>query len=141
MHVEYMVLANGAEAVNNHHYILGGGFDAIAAASVPATHARLSVAIKVSVPYEATSAQHRLELSVVDQDEQVVGQQFDMKFEAGRPAGMRPGDHQSLVLAFNFLNVQFEAYGPYSVVCRLDGSDEGRSRFKVTEPSASGARS
>lgn len=136
MHVEYMVLANGAEAVNNHHYILGGGFDAIAAASVPATHARLAVAIKVTIPYEATSAEHRLELSVVDQDEQVVGQQFDMKFEAGRPAGMRSGDNQSLVLAFNFLNVQFNAYGPYSVVCRLDGNEEGRSRFRVTEAAA-----
>ncbi|MBW3537630.1 MAG: hypothetical protein KY395_07700 [Actinobacteria bacterium] len=136
MHVEYIILANGAEAVNNHHYILGGGFDAIAAASVPATHARLAVAIKVSIPYEAMSAEHRLELSVVDQDERVVGQQFDVKFEAGRPAGMRSGDHQSLVLAFNFLNVQFDSYGPYSVVSRLDANEEGRSRFRVTEAAA-----
>ena len=136
MNVEYMVLANGAEAVNNHHYILGGGFDAISAPSMPATHARLAVAIKVSVPYEATSAEHRLELSIVDQDEQVIGQQFDMKFEAGRPAGMRPGDHHSLVLAFNFLNIQFTSFGPHSVVCRLDGNEEGRSRFRLTEATA-----
>lgn len=127
-----MVLANGAEAVNGQHYILGGGFDGINAPAVPATHPRLSVALKVCVPYEATSNEHRLELVILDQDGKNVGDPFDGKFEAGRPPGMRSGDHASLIVAMNFLNVQFNSYGTYSVVCRLDGSEEHRTTFKVS---------
>jgi hypothetical protein len=142
MRVEYMVLANGAEAVEGHHYIIGGGFEAIFAPALPATHPRLSVALKVCVPYEATSRGHKLGLELHDQDGHGVGDPFEAQFESGRPPGMRAGDHHSLIIAFNFLNIQFTKYGTYSVVCLLDGSEEGRSTFRVTQatPAAGASR-
>lgn len=132
MKVNYMVLADAAEALNGKHYILGGGFDTIRAPAFPVTHDRLSVALRIDVPWKATSQQHRLELDIVDADERsILPQRFELKFEAGRPAGMRSEDVHAVVLSFNFLNVRFESEGRYYVVCLLDGTEEGRQAVRL----------
>ncbi len=134
MRVEYMVLADAADALNDRHYILGGGISVIAAPQFPATHPRLAVALKIEIPWQATSQEHQLELDILDADgHSILQQPFDARFEAGRPPGMRPGDTQSLVTVLNFMNLLIQNPGSYRVVCRLDGSEEeaATQSFKV----------
>lgn len=127
MRVKYMLLAEHAEAINNKHYVMGGGLFSIAAPEFPLVHPHISVVAAIEVHYEDTSEQHQLSIDIVDADERtVLPQPFSTKFETGRPPGMRHGDTQVALIVVNFQNVQFVAEGRYSVKLEIDGTEMTR---------------
>jgi hypothetical protein len=136
MEVDYLVLADAAATAEGKHYIHGAAWDTLYAGSVPVQHPALSVAVRLRVPWGATNQAHRVQLNVVDADGRSILPDppgpLAGQVNVGRPAHLAPGDDQFLPLTFNIVGLQFGAFGTYSVVFEIDGSEEARSSFKVS---------
>ena len=135
MQVDYVVLADAAATADGKHYIHGAGWDTIYAAAFPVQHPLLAVAIRLRVPWTATNQPHSLELDIVDEDGHSVLPEppgvLKAEINVGRPAQLEPAQDQVVPLTFNLRSLTFEMQGSYSVLVRIDGSEEGRSRFRV----------
>jgi hypothetical protein len=137
MHVGYMVLADATAAENGKHYIHGGGWDRIFAATFPVIHSSLSVALQLRVPWHDTNQRHELELDVVDADGQSIlptppGLPRGT-VTVGRPPDLEEGDDQNLPLVFTITQLRFERAGTYAVLVRIDGMEAARSAFRVVD--------
>jgi hypothetical protein len=132
MRVKYLLMAEHAEAINNKHYIMGGGLFSIAVADFPFIQPSIAVVAAIEVPYEDTTEQHQLSIDIVDADERsILPQPFSTKFETGRPPGMRHGDNQVALMVIHFQNVQFALEGRYSVKLEIDGSEMAREPLQL----------
>jgi hypothetical protein len=128
-----IVLCDYAESVNGKLYIMGAGWDQLTAnAPVP-----VSVAMLVTVPWDQTNMQHALSMELADEDghrislgdppQEVVQH---VQFEAGRPAGVRPGTGQTAPLALRFNALPLPP-GGYSFVVSIDGTEKARVSFRA----------
>jgi len=133
LQVDFLLLADYAEAVNGKLYIMGAGWDQLAAnAPVP-----VSVALLVTVPWDQTNAPHTLQMELTDEDghlvllgepPQQVVQRVD--FEAGRPAGVVPGTGQTAPIALRFNALPLPP-GGYSFAVTIDGEEKARVSFRA----------
>ncbi len=101
-----MMLADAVQAVNGKLYVLGGGWSITGPEPVPS-----AIAVKVEVPWDEGNRKHGFRLALIDGDGQAVRVpgpvgdipvQVTAEFEAGRPAGLKPGTPLDVVLALNF---------------------------------------
>lgn len=137
MEVDYLVLADAAAAADGKHYIHGAGWDTIFAGSFPVQHPTTSAAVRLRIPWTATNQPHGLELDVIDADGASILPNppglIKGDINVGRPAHLSPGDDQVVCLVFNLLGLRFEGPGTYSVVFRIDGSEEARQPFRLAQ--------
>lgn len=101
-----MLLADAVQAVSGKLYVLGGGWSITGPEPPPS-----AIAIKVDVPWDEGNKKHRFRLALVDDDGQAVRVpgpaqdpvpvEISGEFEAGRPAGLKPGTPLDVVLALN----------------------------------------
>jgi len=101
-----MLLADAVQAVSGKLYVLGGGWSITGPEPPPS-----AIAIKVDVPWDEANKKHRFRLALVDDDGQAVRVpgpakdpvpvEISGEFEAGRPAGLKPGTPLDVVLALN----------------------------------------
>ena len=119
--IEYILLADHAEAVNGRLNVLGAGWtdqyrgNAQGSATVPITH--FGVGVSVLVPWEDTNRQYRLGLRLESEDgENIAG--LDADVEVGRPPGLPPGSDQRAILGIN-IDIQFPRAGGYRLVAQL----------------------
>ena len=143
LRVDYLVLAEAATAVEGRNYIHGAGWDTLFAASFPALHPLMSVALRLRIPWADTNRPYAMELDVVDADGRSIlanppGPPHGT-VNVGRPAHVEPGNDQVLCLAFNLVGLRFEAAGTYAVIFRLEGDEAARSPFHLA-PMRSGPR-
>lgn len=129
MDIEWIILADAAEAVNNKLYLLGGGWDRIALASpLPAVHP-MAIAVAVSVPWNETNQLHSIEVELADQDGNVAVR-VDGQLEVGRPPGMPLGQAQRVQMAMS-LGFNITKWGTYAVTARIEGQEMKRVTFDV----------
>jgi hypothetical protein len=62
----------------------------------------------------------------------MIGDEFSMEFEAGRPPGSPEGADQRIVVSLK-TSLTFSATGPHAAVVTVAGEEVGRSRFYVRE--------
>jgi hypothetical protein len=80
-----------------------------------------------------------MELRIEDEDGRQLAR-VNGEIEAGRPAGITPGQSQRVQLAFK-LPLRFEGPGDFVVSALIEDEVAGRARFSVTEGrQASGRR-
>jgi len=110
-----MLLADAVQAVSGKLYVLGGGWSITGPDPVPS-----ALALKIDVPWDEGNKKHRFRLALVDADGRPVmapgGQsavEVAGEFEAGRPAGLRPGTPLDVVLALNIGPLLLEADSRY----------------------------
>lgn len=131
LEVNFMILADGAQAVGGKLYVLGGGWNRLFVPQLPGRpQAPFAIAIGVSVPYHLTNRRFALTLELVDADGSVVGDVFTAEFEQGRPPGLRPGTPQSILLALNTFP-EFPSAGRYSFRASIDGEHQRTVDFEV----------
>ncbi len=138
-------LCSHAEAQNNRLYVLGGGIDR---AIIPAGRSgplsiSLSVGIIVEVPWEATDAEHTVEVEVEDTDGHAVEIQrgtgeagpfrAQFHFNAGRPGHLAAGDSQSVAFAVNIPALPLEKPGSYAFAIGIDGTVLRRLPYRLIE--------
>ena len=137
MQISYMVLADAAAAENGKHYIHGGGWDQLLAASFPVVHPTMSVALRLQVPWHDTNQPHELEIDVVNEDGQselpVPPGPLRGTVTTGRPPHLGPGADQFVPLVVNIAQLKFERAGTYAVIARIDGMEAARSAFHVKQ--------
>lgn len=99
-----MMLADYATVADGKLVIVGGGWSITGPNPVP-----FAIAIKIEVPWDQANTKHQLRLELVDADgdpvlvpNDVGGEQavvIEGEFEAGRPAGLKPGTPLDVMLA------------------------------------------
>jgi hypothetical protein len=125
--LDFLLVADRAEAVNGKLYVLGGGWDRIALPAFPA-QANFDVALGVMVAYRETNEQHTFQLTLEDDDNQVVLGPISGQFELGRPPGIRPAQAQRFMVAVRG-PFPIERPGCLHWVVTLDGERVGRTTF------------
>jgi len=125
--IDFLILADKAEAVNGKLYMMGGGWDLLTVANSEAPMV-FSCALGILVPWLATNLDHRCMLHLQNADG---GTLFEMTigFRAGRPPHLEEGATQRLMIALP-LSVQFQKPGVHVLVAQT-GGDEKRARFEV----------
>jgi hypothetical protein len=124
-----MMLADAAQEVGGKLYVLGGGWSITGPEPVP-----MAIALKLEVPWDRTNLQHSLLLELLDedgepvlvpgQDDEEVPLQVTGEFEAGRPAGIKPGTPIDSALAVNFGPLPLEGGRRYQWRLSIDGETD-----------------
>lgn len=118
--LEFLTLANHAEAVNGLLYLSGAGWTDHSR-PVPTDEMQVSshfgIGVSVLVPWTETNTPHALTVRVETEDGETILDATG-NIEVPRPLGIPPGSDQRAVLAVN-VDLHFEAAGGYRVVAEL----------------------
>jgi hypothetical protein len=121
LNIDFMILADGAQAVGGKLYMLGGGWTYLLVPQLPGrAQAPFSIALGITVPYNLTNRRFNFALEVTDADGERVGDVLTFEFEQGRPPGLRAGASQPILLAVN-TNPEFPRAGRYTFNASIDG--------------------
>lgn len=131
-----ILLADAAQVADGKLFILGGGLTVTGPRPQP-----LGIAIRIEVPWDRANVQHEWRLELLDEDGQPVRAQdrpivVAGKFEAGRPAGLRPGTPLNVPLAINFATLPLQPGHSYTWQLSINGQirNEWRASFFVRPP-------
>jgi hypothetical protein len=138
-----LLLADSAQVVGGKLYLLGGMWSEIGPAPTP-----MAVVVRFVVPWDQTNLKHKWSLRLLDQDGEAVGAESGAgpkpivvggEFEAGRPAGARPGTEISIPVAVNMGALRLPPGRRLEWRLYVDGEteDDWREVFS-TRPAASG---
>ena len=127
--VVHMMMCDAAQVTAGKLFILGGGVSLIGPQVQP-----IAVAMQILVPWDRANIAHHWRLALVDEDGQqvMIGTKpviAEGKFEAGRPAGLRPGSPLTMALAINLPAFPLAPDGAYEF--RLSINDESRPDWKA----------
>jgi len=116
-----MLLADSAQVADGKLYILGGGITAMGPRPQP-----VGVAIRIEVPWDRANVPHAWRLDLLDEDgHPLMVREKPLvvhgRFEAGRPAGLKPGTPLSVPLAINFPAVPVTPGKSYTWQLSIDG--------------------
>lgn len=129
--VEFMILADGAQAVGGKLYMLGGGWTSLFVPQLPGrAQAPFAVTFGIGVPYHLTNRRFSFALELTDADGQRVGEVLTAELEQGRPPGLRPGTTQRIMVAVN-AQPEFPAAGRYTFNASIDGEPLRSVSFEV----------
>jgi hypothetical protein len=131
VNVGFLLLADHSEALNGKVYAMGAGWNVLRFPQLPQQWA-FGLALGVDVPWDKTNQRHALTMHIEDPDGELLGDEFSMEFEAGRPPGSIQGSDQRIVLSLR-TQAEFATAGPHAVVVRVADAEIGRSRFYVVE--------
>lgn len=125
--LDFLMVADRAEAVGGKLYLLGGGWDRITLTQYPGA-ANFDVAIGVVVGYTETNERHAFQVTLENDDNQVVLGPIEGQFELGRPPGLKPAQPQRFIVAVRG-PFPLPEPGCYHWVVTLDGQRAGQTAF------------
>ena len=131
LEIEFLLLADHAEAVNGKLYLMGGGWDRRAVGDFRQPQA-FSVSLGVLIPWSQTNRHIPLAMALTDADGQSIAPPFQTTVVVGRPANATPGQKLRYMLSINFQMVLPRA-GTYVVEARLDETLSRRITFYADE--------
>jgi hypothetical protein len=138
MEIEWLILGDFAQVVNNKLYLQGGGWDRFTVnTGFPVTH-QVGIAASVLVPWNETNQEAHLEIEVQSDDGSTIGR-IEGGFKVGRPPDLTPGQNQRTQIAAN-VRLELKEPGVYAIIGRLDGQELKRTQFNVVKGPALQAR-
>lgn len=129
MQLDFLILADRAEAINGKLYMVGGGFDRVAVAEVPGTVV-YDVALGFMVGYAETNEAHEFSLAMEDADGNIALGPISGRVEVGRPPGMIAGQEQRVIIVIRG-PFPVAAEGTFLWVPTLDGQGYPPTRVHV----------
>jgi hypothetical protein len=123
--IEYVTVADHAEAVNGKLYLLGAGWSDIVQPVGPNGQpgvVHMGIAVSIRVGWNETNRRFPLTITVVHEDGDEIAK-LPAQIEAGRPPGSIPGTDFRSLLAVS-ANLIFPKLGRYEV--RADLEDQQR---------------
>lgn len=128
--IEWLILADSAQVVDNKLYLLGGGWDSIAAPNgFPIQH-QMAIALSVLVPWAETTQKRAFEVEILN--EQGASQvKVNGELEVPGNPGVMPGEIRRSQIALA-ISLKLEKQGKYSVNAHVDGGDPVSSSFNVS---------
>jgi len=137
--IEYVTLANHAEAINGLLYLSGAGWSEIRPPVGPDGQAAIvhfGIGLSVLVGWNDTNQRFPVEITIVHEDGGDPIVRVEGQIEQGRPPGLTPGSDLRSVVAID-ANVQFPRPGGYEVRATL--LDQVRTAsFRVVGPPPTG---
>jgi hypothetical protein len=127
--VEWIILADAAEAVNNKLYLIGGGWETLTIDSQLPVLYPCAIAVAFSVPWNETNEQQNIEIAIDDEDEAQL-LKVEGQVEVGRPPGIPLGKAQRVQMAIR-LALPLQRLGTYVIVVRIEGQETRRVAFNV----------
>jgi hypothetical protein len=131
--VEFVILANHAEAHNGLLYLSGAGWNDAALAFAPegpSTPLHFGVGVSVLIPWTETNRKHHLEVRMEHEDGGEPLFRMDGDLEVGRPPGVQEGADQRAVLAMEGIT-QFPKAGGYRLVAQIHNGKVRTVSFRV----------
>jgi len=129
MEVEFLILADAAQAVGGKLYMLGGGWDVLTInTGFPSQHP-FAIGLGLSVPWNETNQRHSITVEITDED----GQQAALmtgQLEVGRPPGLPAGQAQRVVIALNGV-LGIEKPGNFVIVAKVEDQEAQRIQFRI----------
>src|SRR5712692_596018 len=125
--VEFLILADHAEAVNGKLYLMGGGWDRRGVGDFRQPQA-FAVAVGVLIPWNDTNRPLPLTVAVRDIDGATVAPPLQTQLTAGRPANATPGQKLRYMLAVNF-QIALPKPGQYVVDAEIGDSPRKHVTF------------
>jgi hypothetical protein len=129
-----LILADAVAVADGKHYIHGGGWDTLFAATFPAHHPTLGVAVRLRIPREETNQQFALKVDVLldsDESRSIFTEPLRGIVNATRPPHIPPDRDLPWHLALSLTNLLFDEPDLYTVVLRIDGQPVAESPFSV----------
>jgi hypothetical protein len=130
--IEFLILANHAEAQNNLLYISGGGWsDLFRPPPGPEGQLFLShfgIATSIQIPWDETNQQHHLVIGIERDDGTELGR-VESDILIGRPPQLDEGSLQTTALGIG-ADVAFPETGAHKIVATL-GDDTRSVSFRV----------
>lgn len=125
-----MFLCDSAQAVQGKLFVLGGGLSVIGPKPQP-----LALALQITVPWDRANVPHQWVIRLLDEDGRPVriGEKeivVQGRFEAGRPAGLRPGTPLGVALAINITPLPLPAGRSYTFALAID--EETRNDWRLS---------
>ncbi|MGI9595514.1 MAG: DUF6941 family protein [Acidimicrobiales bacterium] len=131
-----MLLCDSAQVAGGKLYILGGGVAVVGPKPQP-----LALALQITIPWDRANVQHEWRIELFDEDGRLVTISekpvvIRGKFEAGRPAGLRPGSPLGVSLAINLTPLPLPSGSSYAFGLTIDEQTQPdwRVRFFVKPP-------
>jgi len=131
VYVDFLILADRAEVINNKLYMMGGGWDQFLVVDF-AQPVGLSLAVAVLIPWQATNLQHTVTLAIQDADARDI-LTIPTAMVTGRPPQMEAGAVQRVPLAFPAIPLTLPGPGSYVVSARINGVEKKRITFRATQ--------
>jgi uncharacterized protein DUF6941 len=124
--VDFIILADRAEAIKGKLYMMGGVWDQIGVVDFSKPVA-FSIALGILIPWNATNIDHTLRVHLLDEDgTQLFG--IDGGFKAGRPPQLPQGGSQHDVLAIT-VSALLPKPGAYTVEATINGTTRRVTSF------------
>ena len=122
-YVDFVIVADRAEAVNGKLYMMGGGWDRLSVADF-AQPVQFHIALGVVVPWTATNNQHPVQVELQNEDGATLEPRLEVGILVGRPPEAIPGQsfRAIVTVAASFL---LPRPGAYALIATI-GSGEGR---------------
>lgn len=136
MEIDYLLLAEHAEVVGAKLYLMGGGWDTMNVADVPA-NVRLTVAAGLRVEWDETNMPLPIVIRIDDDDAQEVFR-MDGQMNVGRPPQLLAGTSQLSQMTFA-VQASLKRLGGYriTVVAGAPGAEVRRSiPFRLSKSAA-----
>jgi len=125
--IEFVIVANHAEAHNGLLYLSGAGWNEAAlgfSPEGPSTALHFGIGVSVLVPWTETNRKHHLQVRMEHEDGGEPLFRADGDLEVGRPPSVHHGADQRAVLAIDGI-AQFPRAGGYRLVAQVS---EGKMR-------------
>jgi hypothetical protein len=129
--VDFLLLADRAEAINGKLYMLGGAWERIGVVDFSQSLV-ISVALGILVPWSATNQNHTLTLEIRDADGQPIPFKVEATFVAGRPPFLN-GESQRMLLTIPGASVMLPGAGSYVLSASIDGGEAKVVRFSAVQ--------
>ena len=127
--IDFLLLADRAEAINGKLYTLGAAWDRIGVNDFTKP-LNISVALGVLVPWNATNQNHKVTLTLRDADGNLIDFRIDASFIAGRPPFLN-GETQRVLLAVPAASVILPGPGTYALAASINEIDLKVVRFSA----------
>src|SRR5262249_56592956 len=138
MNLGFLILADHSEAINGKIYVMGGGWNMLRFPQLPHDWA-FALSFGLDVPWDETNRRYTLTMHVEDPDGELLGDEFSMEFEAGRPPGSNQGSDQRIGASLR-CRPRFGPAGARALRAEGGRGEGGRARFlRVVIAAAVGA--
>lgn len=128
--IDFVILADRAEAVNGRLYMMGGGFDRLLVADFEQP-VEFSIAVGVLVPWTAANVQHQLAVTLQHEDGRPVQPPLEIGVNVGRPPIAIPGQAFRTMIAIQGMFKLLGA-GAYCVGAQINDQPAQRAVFYAT---------
>lgn len=133
-HIEFVINADHAEAINNKLYLQGAGWTDVVQQVAPNGQpgiVHMGMAVSILIGWNETNRRFPLTLTLQHEDGDKIAE-VAAQIEAGRPPGIPHGSDFRSVLAIG-AEIQFPKTGGYELRADLEG-EQRKSVFRVHAP-------